>query len=395
MIRRNYNLLAKQCLLWVLIFLSVPIGVYAADGEEEDESPKAVRFLKKVGTLLDSMAIRGRDRRYVELPKKPWQVIVQGSVNQSDLKMSTTIDGKSIFSDDFGDIYWESQLQTRISSYAGVWVGYRGYGIGYSTALGHHEGSLLKFGAIGGSYGVNLRISRFETNEPSIRLSGYMPDWQEDYIPNYTLDKPIRVRTMTLDGYYLFNSKRYSYSAAYDQTLIQKRSAGSLMAGAVYYHSSVAYDNDLDADFIMFMDDIGTIKQSQLNIGAGYTYNFVPCKGLLINAMLMPMVSVFNQVKVWYFHSGLRDRLYEQQQNPSGTTDDVPFDELYKIRFMGTESENSRMRVNVDARLSVTYNFGNWFVNAYGQFCNFRYRFENSHGRLHDWYINASVGLRL
>lgn len=395
MIHCNYPLIAKQWLLWVLILLSVPMGVSAADGEQESESPKVFQFLKKVGTFLDSMSIRGMDRRYVELPQKPWQVIVQGNVNQSELTMNTTIDGKELFNDNFSDISWESRVKTNVASYAGVWVGYRGYGLGYSTSLGHDEGSLFKFGFIGGRYGVNLRIRRFETNEPSVHMSGYMPDWQENYVSEFKLENPIRVRTLTLDGYYLFKRKRFSYSAAYDQTIIQKRSAGSLLAGAMYYHSSVAYDNDVNAAFIIYMNDIGIIKQSQLNIGAGYTYNFVPCKGLLINAMVMPMVSVFNHVKVWYFSSGLRDLLFAEKQNPSGDMDGEEFGDLFKIRFEGMESQNSRMRLNLDARLSVTYNFGNWFVNAYGQFCNFRYRYEETHGRLRDWYVNASIGLRL
>ena len=395
MIHCNYNLIAKQWLLWVLIFLSVPIGVSAADGEQEGKSPIVFRFLKKVGTFLDSLSIRGMDRRYVEQPKKPWQVIAQGSVNKSDLLMTATLDGKAIFDESFGDVYWKSEVGSGVSTYAGVWVGYRGYGIGYSTALGHDKGSLFKIGAIGRRYGVNLRIRRYETNKPDIGLSGYMPDWRDEYIPEYKLGKPIRVRTLNLDGYYLFNNKRYSYAAAYDQTIIQKRSAGSLMAGAVYYHSSIAYDDDKNDDFIMFMNNIGILKQYQLNIGAGYTYNFVPCKGLLVNAMVMPMVSVFNRIKVWYFSSGLRDDLYDRKQNPSKDGDEKTSESLYKIRFEDTQSQNSSMRLNVDARLSVTYNFGNWFVNACGQFCTFRYHYEESSVRLKDWYINASIGLRL
>lgn len=393
MIHCNYPLIAKQWLLWVLIFLSVPIGVSAADGEQKSESPKVFRFLKKVGTFLDSMAIHGMDRRYVELPRKPWQAIAQGSVNQSVLMMEATLDGKAIFGESYGDVYWESRVKTGLA-YAGVRLAYRGYGIGYSADLGHEDGSLLKFDAIGGRYGINLRICRFKTNEPSIRMSGYMPDWQEIYIPNYRLANPIRVRTLTLDGYYMFNTKRFSYSAAYDQTVIQKHSAGSLMAGANYYHSSIAYNNDKNADFIMFMDDIGVIKQSQLNLGAGYTYNFVPCKGLLINAMLMPMVSVINRVKVWRYYSGLRDLFYEQKQIPSQDMDKEKLDELYEIRFVGTESQNSSMRLDFNARLSLTYNFGNWFMNAYGQYCSYRYHHEETHGRLKEWYVNASIGMR-
>ena len=66
-----------------------------------------------------------------------------------------------------------------------------------------------------------------------------------------------------------------------------------------------------------------------------------------------------------------------------------------RITPVGEETFNSGMTVNFDARLSLTYNFGRYFVNACGQFNNIRYRHEESHGHLNDWYVNTSVGIRL
>ena len=62
---------------------------------------------------------------------------------------------------------------------------------------------------------------------------------------------------------------------------------------------------------------------------------------------------------------------------------------------MGQETFNSGLTVNFDSRLSITYTFGRFFVNAYGQFNNFRYSHNNSHGRLNDWFVNTSIGVRL
>ena len=45
-------------------------------------------LIKKVGTLIDSMSVRGLDRRYIDAPEKPWQIIVRGNVNQSILSMT-------------------------------------------------------------------------------------------------------------------------------------------------------------------------------------------------------------------------------------------------------------------------------------------------------------------
>ena len=385
-------------IVWAVLWSVVmPLAGFAADGQMEPGEPESKGggggVLKKVGAFLDSMSIQGLDRDYIELPEKPWLVIAKGKVYQSDLTIKSNLSGK-IFSPDWGEIIWQPKIKTDVSAYAGAWVGYRCYGFGYTKDLGGN-GGLLEFSAVGGCYGVNLRIHRFHTDEPEVRVKGDMSDWEETKF-NYWLTEPIRVRTLTLDGYYLFNSKRFSYAAAYDQSVIQKRSAGTLMAGAMYYHSSVAYDEGIDADFILFMNDIGKIKQSQLSIGAGYAYNYVPCKGLLVSAMVMPMLTVYNRVDLWRYHSKLREKAIEEFQDT--TSDDVEVDIDFEdmiIWPVGKETHHSRLTFNYDARLSVTYNVGNWFFNAYGQFNRFRFKHDDSTGRIHDWYINASVGLRM
>jgi hypothetical protein len=45
-------------------------------------------FMKKVGTLIDSMAVKGLDRNYIDAPKEPWQIIAKGNVNQTIVSMN-------------------------------------------------------------------------------------------------------------------------------------------------------------------------------------------------------------------------------------------------------------------------------------------------------------------
>ena len=49
----------------------------------------------------------------------------------------------------------------------------------------------------------------------------------------------------------------------------------------------------------------------------------------------------------------------------------------------------------VPARGLLTYNFGRYFISAYGQFNNIRYRHQSTHGYLNDWFINTAIGIRL
>lgn len=363
----------------------MPLGAVAATNNG------IVKFVRKLGAAIDSAALRGADRDYLAMPERPWQVMLRGSTNQGDLKMSTVIDGHALIGQEWGDVTMEPRMNTGVTQYVGVAANYRGYGLCYSEDVGGSRGSLLHLSVTGGCYGLNLRIHQYKTDEPEIRLTFDKPMPTDttfyDIIPN-----PIKVRTMMLDAYYFFNSKRFSYCAAYDQSIIQKRSAGSPLVGAMYYHSTIAYDQDDNAELVMLMGDVGKIKHWQVSLGAGYAYNFVPCRGLLISAMAMPTVSVYNRLDSWSYTSDFYDKMIEQRRTgvePTFVKSD------YEIRPTGHDRHTSSTTFNVDARLSITYNIGNIFFNANGQFNHFRYSFTKQSGRFNDWYINTAIGIRL
>lgn len=392
----------KRLLIVTCCILMTAISLQA----KGDRGKGPLWVLKKVGTFLDSMAVSGVNRSYIEAPKKPWQIIVKGNINQSDLKMSSSLEhAEEVFDLMKDGMTWEPRVKTDPSTYLGFWAGYRGYGFGYSWNIGGDKGRILTFGATGGSYGVNLRIHWFENDEPEVDFDGtVLNDITDDGYPIYKpftyhetveLGSPIKTRALFLDGYYLFNGKKCSYAAAYDQSVLQKRSAGSLMAGAMYFHSTTSYDNDANADLILFMNDIGKIKSWQVSAGVGYIYNWVPAKGLLISAMAIPMLTFYNHHKMWRYDSNLKDMLKEE-----GMIELINMEETdYKIRPSAKnyiDSENSSMQLNIDGRLSITYEWNErFYLNAFGQFGSFRYKYDEIKGRLNDWYINAAIGIRL
>ena len=344
------------------------------------------------------MAVNGVDRRYIEAPQQPWQLILKGNINQSDLKLESTIDGAAMFDNTIGELQWEPRIQTNPSTYAGFWVGYRGYGFGYSWNVGGDRGRIWTIGATGGSYGVNLRIHSFRNKEPEVHYAGTFL-WDDGISPVYLSEtgvqellSPIKTRTLMLDGYYLFNGKHFSYAAAYDQSVIQKRSAGSLMVGAMFYHSHIDYATDDNADFILLMDNIGRIRQWQLSLGAGYAYNFVPAKGLLVSAMAMPMLTVYDRHKTWRYDSNYRDMALDDVLH----NEDELSPEQWKLKEKPLSVVNRQhpFALNFDARLSLTYQWSLFFLNAYGQFNNFHYKDGGVKGTLNDWYVNAAFGVR-
>ena len=134
------------------------------------------------------------------------------------------------------------------------------------------------------------------------------------------------------------------------------------MAGFMYYHSHINYAFDLNADFILMMNDIGRIKQWQGSAGVGYAYNYVPVKGMLISAFAMPMLTLYNRNKIWKYDSPYRQKALDEQIY------DVDLEiEDYLITPMSSENTHSNMTFNFDARHHSLTDGGCRFLN--GRLC--------------------------
>ena len=353
----------------------------------------AISFVKKVGTFIDSMSVRGVDRRYIEAPERPWQLIVKGNISQTIVRMKSQGELLGVKYDA------DTQLKTVPSQYIGIWAGYRGYGLGYTVNVGGDKGSYFTIGATGGAFGINVRIHSFDNSNPSYELdSDLLSEEDKAEWRNAKLIDPIHVNTIIADGYYLFNGKKFSYAAAYDQSVIQKRSAGSLMAGFMYNYTNIDYSSDSNADLIYLMKGLGRVKLWQGSVGVGYAYNWVPARGLLVNVLAMPMLTFINKIKAYGYSTNIPELMKDPMfldTNVSSAEWDEWFYKNVHITPTGDRTYNSGLSLSFDARVSVTYNFGRYFFNAFGQFNNIRYRHDDSHGHLNDWFVNTSIGLRL
>ena len=63
--------------------------------------------------------------------------MVRHNINQMSLKMH------SYFSDlpDGGELYLDTHLKSNVANNVGLWIGYRGYGVGYSVGFGPKGGT--------------------------------------------------------------------------------------------------------------------------------------------------------------------------------------------------------------------------------------------------------------
>ena len=389
-------------------------------------------LFQRAKSFADRTMVHGVDTNYVKTPKHPWQVSLKSRVSQTDLQMHSVVDGAELFDGDglmpfirgLGDMATDPRFMTRVSTSLGVKVGYKGLSASYSFPIGGDKSQNISLKSTGSWYAVNLRWHKFKTKTARTHYAGAVQPRDVDYdeaTQDFTffdsgdpyawdetekeeLASPISIKTLIFDGFYIFNRKTFSYAAAYNQKTIQARSAGSPIVGLMGYYADFDYDDRLNADLIYEMDGIGRLRQYQLALGAGYAYNFVPAKGWLISAMAMPMVTVVNRTRINTYDSNFKElahaHLLEQVLNEAikeETGEEMPLTDYsseYQIQSTGVHSRNNRIALNFTTRLSVTYNWNRYFVNANGQFNNFNYKHKAMNGHLNDWYINASIGVR-
>ncbi|MBP3213538.1 MAG: DUF4421 family protein [Bacteroidaceae bacterium] len=107
---------------------------------------------------------------------------------------------------------------------------------------------------------------------------------------SYHIDKGLlRLSNIYVTGYYAFNHRRFSYPAAFTQSYIQKKSAGSWLVGFSYQGGSIKTTGKAT--------DAGApearIYAGNFAIGGGYGYNLV-AKKWLFHLSAQPNIIIFN-----------------------------------------------------------------------------------------------------
>ncbi len=105
--------------------------------------------------------------------------------------------------------------------------------------------------------------------------------------------------TLTLNAYYVFNYRKFSYPAAFSQSTVQRKSCGSWIIGARYDHQKVKFDytrlpglllgtpeNPLLFDEMKFRE----FYYDNISISGGYAYNWAFAPRWLLAASLTPSI---------------------------------------------------------------------------------------------------------
>ena len=358
---------------------------------------------------LDNKAKSKVDPSYIEVPDKPWRVILRYKENAVDVDYKHSAD----FPDTHERIEWQLCFEPPVASSIGFWVGYRGLGFSYAKSLTKNAGRYYSFSSTGAKYGINFRLRRFQTKDANFSAAAYK-DGQMDgepYDTAFSMPSPVWIRSVYVNGYYVFNGRRYSQAAAYNQSVIQRRSAGSLLLGATWYQSSFDYADIANGFFMIFGDGTSCIKVHQANLGVGYGYNWVPLRGLVVNAMAMPTISVYNRVKVYNYdfnyYLGPEDpvddygewdketRLWANGKKDKPLTMLKQGDDDIHYWDEASQTSYSALQLNLDLRLGIAYNWSDYFIGLQAQYNNFIYKKDQTKINIFDAYARIAFGVRL
>ena len=200
------------------------------------------------------------------------------------------------------------QLSENLCKKIGLEVGYGNINLGYGFEVGHKSAwkkSAFAFNIIGKSWGV--RFNYFKITNPftsGLTLGNKGDSNYEHY--EIISEEPASLRNFSIDGYYVFNNKRFAYPAAYKMGLVQRHTAGSWMLTARYMQGSLINSPEAAWDSYNLLDCFSTMQAS---IGGGYSVNFVlwhkdpvgprdeKLRNMTINLTAMPVITLANYLK--------------------------------------------------------------------------------------------------
>ena len=219
---------------------------------------------------------KGIDTAYILRPQTKWTVV--GRINVSGAKIETEgIDN---------GLHFNSEMKADYKSTLSVAVSYLGLSLSASLnpakLMGKYRDYELNFNSYGKRFGFDIIYQNAKN------FTGW-----HDHDGMERIELPadmLKVKTLNVNAFYVFNSSRFSYPAAFSQSYIQRRSAGSflLAASGQGQHASLDWEQEMQ------------LKVTNIGIGAGYGYNYVPRQGWLLHISALPTFIVYSKTSMTF-----------------------------------------------------------------------------------------------
>ena len=245
----------------------------------------AQNFFQRVDSLLTLRYRKGNvDTAYITRPTTKWTVTARMNVSGAKIEAEGIDQAATALGSSNSGHHFKAEMEANRKATLSVGVSY--LGLSLSAALnpaklmGKYSDFELNFNSYGRRFGFDIIY------QDAKNFTGW-----HDYDGMDRIELPdgmLSVKTLNLNAFYVFNSRRFSYPAAFSQSYIQRRSAGSflLAASGMGQHATLNWDQEMK------------LKMTNIGIGAGYGYNYVPSQGWLLHISALPTFIVYSNTSM-------------------------------------------------------------------------------------------------
>ena len=265
LISKTYSVSTTTKILFCIISL-------AFSGEADAQS-----ILHRADSMLTVNYRKGDvDTAYIVRPATKWTVTARMNVSGAKIEAEGIDQGQ----------HFKAEMQANRKATLSLGVSYLGLSLSASLnpakLMGKYRDYELNFNSYGRRFGFDIIY------QDAKNFTG----WHDhDGMERITLpDGVLSVKTLNLNAFYVFNSRRFSYPAAFSQNYIQRRSAGSflLAASGQGQHATLEWDQEMQ------------LKMTNISLGAGYGYNYVPSHGWLLHISALPTFIVYSNTSMTF-----------------------------------------------------------------------------------------------
>ncbi|MBR1625902.1 MAG: DUF4421 family protein [Bacteroidales bacterium] len=235
----------------------------------------ASSFWKNLDSRFGLSSTKKFDTTYYNIATKGWMINLNNNFAGFLFK-------SQLQSNSYGDI--RMNLHSTLNYQLSSTFGYRNLILGYSIANIEGNGHDFTLSLSANTWGIEFRRLETDDFKGDLQTSSLNEDMQ-------ITKSDVKIKTKYLRSYFVFNSKKYSTTAAIDERCTQKRPAGSLLFYTNYAINTITLINKQ----IIQRFGFSVLEYSQAELGLGYGYNYPVMQGkLLFHATLIPMFVALN-----------------------------------------------------------------------------------------------------
>ncbi len=236
------------------------------------------RVKRVVDRVLDLRDLHRRPRADTAyIVRAPERLRLKVSLNSSGSDLDTRWSGE-------GD-KCRSLLRAQAKNTMSLTASYRGLSLSLSLnpakLAGRNKDYELNLNAYGNRLGADLILQSAKTYEGTVETPSGVVE-----VPTGSVSQDM----VTANAYYVFSGRRFSFPAAFTQSWVQRRSAGSFMLGVSFVGGRIKTD---------FADVLGSgaarLRVLCGSVGAGYAYNWVVKGHWLLHISTLPQFVVVSR----------------------------------------------------------------------------------------------------